>query len=251
MTHDHTTPISSERLDRWGLKAMPAFVEDNRENTVFRAAGGFNYRNSSVTVFDPSLENATSLLPEVLSFSEREGIEPVLRVVGPSGQFGEQLYAHGWAPFRACRVMTRRGGTGAVASSDIADCQITEWLDLQVRHKQLKGEDDHLFRKIFTNMSPSARPIVFSDSARLASALLYEEGGWTGLMNMLVDPEKRGQGIGKSFLTAILKLPTEGFWLQVFNENVAALCLYQSMGFEDAYSYEYWRRSKPIGRAVR
>ncbi|GHA35546.1 hypothetical protein GCM10007989_34390 [Devosia pacifica] len=240
---DRSTMPEASTIDRWGLNAMPAFVEVDNGNTVFRAAGGFNYRNSSVTVFDATKEDASLLVNEVLAFSSQHAIEPVLRVLGSPSTFEADLEALGWRPFRRCLVMTRPG-TPTGNADDVADLPLEDWLDLQVRHKQISGKDEELFRQIFGNLSSAARPIVFARDNRPASALLHQEDGWLGLMNMLVDPEKRGMGLGKSFLNAILSLPSKGFWLQVFIENTPAIKLYESNGFTTAYPYCYWRQAR-------
>ena len=230
---------SAETIDRMGLAAFPAFVTEDRGNVVFRAAGGFNYRNSSVTVFDPGAADGHALLAETLAFCEVNGIRPVLRVLGSPGALEPVLQGAGWAPFRDCLVMTRTGNGGGWPEG-LRDCDMADWLDIQVRHKGLEGREAKLFREIFAAMPDGARPVAMANGDPQATAMLYAEGGWLGLMNMLVASEARGRGIGRRMLGLLLDVPADGMWLQVWEGNAAAVSLYESAGFTTFYRYAYW-----------
>lgn len=231
-----------EAIDRMGLKAMPAFTSRDEGNVVFRAAGGFNYRNSSVTVFDPARESAPELVPRTLRFCEAQGIRPVLRLLGDPGALGRDLRSAGWAPFRDCLVMVRDGyGAGETGlPPGLAPCAIGPWLDIQIAHKALRGRDAELFREIFGRVPEGALPLMLDEPGPPATASIYREAQWIGLMNMLVAPALRGQGVGQRFLERLLAIPAKGFWLQVYAGNGPAIGLYRKAGFEVFYEYSYW-----------
>lgn len=234
--------LPHETIDRMGLAAMPAFTSHDEGNVVFRAAGGFNCRNSSVTVFEPARESASDLVPRTLSFCEAQGIRPVLRLIGDPGGFGHDLRSAGWAPFRDCLVMARDGGGAGEMRlpPGLAPCKIAPWLDIQVAHKLLQGRDAGLFREIFGRVPEGALPLRINEPGPPATALIYRESGWIGLINMLVAPALRGQGVGQRFLELLFEIPATGFWLQVYAGNAPAIGLYRKSGFEVLYAYSYW-----------
>lgn len=236
------TEPTRETIDRMGLAAMPAFTSRDEGNVVFRAAGGFNYRNSSVTVFDPARESARDLVPRTLKFCEAQGIRPVLRLLGHPGALGRDLRSAGWGPFRDCLVMVREGGKAGELRlpPGLAPCEIAPWLDIQVAHKSLQGREAELFREIFGRVPKGALPLMLDEPGPPATALIYREAGWTGLMNMLVAPELRGQGVGQRFLEMLLAIPGAGIWLQVYAGNAPAIGLYRKAGFATFYEYAYW-----------
>ncbi|MBZ5487168.1 GNAT family N-acetyltransferase [Halomonas aquamarina] len=67
--------------------------------------------------------------------------------------------------------------------------------------------------------------------------LLRREGGVIHLARLVVDPALRGQGMGRALCTALMeegasKQQVKAFTLKVFESNVPAFHLYQSLGFE-------------------
>ena len=242
---------SIEEIDRMGMRAFPAFVQEEEDGCVYRAAGGLNYRNSSVTVLNASRQNPDALIQAVTAFSAAHAIRPVLRLLDEPRELTAALAARGWSPFRDCLVMTRSTPRAvdtkrlvATLPDDVTPLAMDEWLDLQLRHKSLSDEEARLFRQVFENVPADATPARFGDSA---SALLYPEGRWLGLMNFLVAPDARGRGLGRKFIERLNTLPHH-MWLQVFAGNEAAVSLYRATGFTTRYTYAYWAEAEPVGR---
>ncbi|GCF92985.1 hypothetical protein NRIC_08760 [Enterococcus florum] len=92
----------------------------------------------------------------------------------------------------------------------------------------------------------------------LEHTLLYKEGeellaclrvdqvdGRFGIYGLVVNPEHRGQGIGRTVLsTAIQEILTkkpEQIYLEVATTNHRAHQLYQSLGFQDKVVFDYYR----------
>ncbi len=61
--------------------------------------------------------------------------------------------------------------------------------------------------------------------------------GEVSLLNVAVDPEYHGQGLGKqlmeSFISECEKANAESIWLEVRESNQAAIALYHSVGFNE------------------
>lgn len=82
------------------------------------------------------------------------------------------------------------------------------------------------------------------EEAAVGSAVLH--GRWAGLFNVAVDPGRRRLGLGRRVSQGMLdwaaRAGAEQAYLQVEEGNEAAVALYRSLGFEDAYRYWYRRR---------
>lgn len=82
------------------------------------------------------------------------------------------------------------------------------------------------------------------EEAAVGTAVL--QGGWAGLFNVAVDPARRRLGLGRRVSEGMLDWAARGgaerAYLQVEEGNVAAVALYRSLGFEEAYRYWYRRR---------
>jgi len=65
------------------------------------------------------------------------------------------------------------------------------------------------------------------------------------ILGFVVVPELRGQGYGRQILThtvqELVNMGRQNVWLEVLTENRRALSLYQSCGFNETGSYDYYR----------
>jgi N-acetylglutamate synthase len=79
------------------------------------------------------------------------------------------------------------------------------------------------------------------------AALSREEGGdtWVGITDVRVAPEHRRRGLASEVLEALLQWAVERgaatAYLQVREDNAAALALYRGAGFTVHHSYGYLR----------
>ncbi|TCZ81058.1 GNAT family N-acetyltransferase [Paenibacillus albiflavus] len=68
--------------------------------------------------------------------------------------------------------------------------------------------------------------------------------GWTGLLNIAIDPEFRGQALSYYILHALAEWASEqnspNMFLQVVTDNIPAVKLYQNSSFKPLYQYHYW-----------
>jgi len=81
------------------------------------------------------------------------------------------------------------------------------------------------------------------DGAPLSTAVCVLDGPYAGLFDVATLPAMRGRGIGRRLVTSALNWArlrgASVAWLQVEADNEAALALYRSLGFMDAYRYHY------------
>jgi ribosomal protein S18 acetylase RimI-like enzyme len=70
------------------------------------------------------------------------------------------------------------------------------------------------------------------------------EGEWAGFLGMRTGPEHRRQGLARRIFRALVAFAAEAGatrgYLQVDEDNAAAIALYRAEGFEAAYLYRYW-----------
>jgi GNAT superfamily N-acetyltransferase len=73
------------------------------------------------------------------------------------------------------------------------------------------------------------------------------EGPWAGLFAMRTDAAYRRRGLARRVLGSLLAWAAgagaQRAWLQVEADNVSAVNLYATAGFEEAYRYRYWSRA--------
>ncbi|AMM86127.1 GNAT family N-acetyltransferase [Martelella sp. AD-3] len=78
-----------------------------------------------------------------------------------------------------------------------------------------------------------------------AAGLCVHDFDMAGIEAFAVAPGARRKGHGRELATGMLRWArgrgARTAWLQVTETNAAALALYQSLGFHEAYRYRYWR----------
>ncbi len=81
----------------------------------------------------------------------------------------------------------------------------------------------------------------------MACGLVKFEAGYAGLFAVHTATALRGQGLGRSIVSALLaeaaRQGAHSAYLQVTADNAPALALYERFGFTPAY--EYWYRGRP------
>ena len=84
------------------------------------------------------------------------------------------------------------------------------------------------------------------DGRIIACASSAAERGYALLQNIVVDPEYRGRGFGRTICRALLaEAAGTGIghaYLQVVQSNTPAMRLYESLGFRKVYTYRYLKQ---------
>jgi ribosomal protein S18 acetylase RimI-like enzyme len=69
------------------------------------------------------------------------------------------------------------------------------------------------------------------------------QGEWLGVFDVIVDGSARRQGHGERLMRGLMswgqRMGADKAYLQVMQSNVAAVQLYEGLGFREAYSYWY------------
>jgi N-acetylglutamate synthase len=90
--------------------------------------------------------------------------------------------------------------------------------------------------------------VVEQDGRPVACGLGVLDGEWVGLLDICTVPSMRRMGLATQVVCSILgwALARGAWraWLQVVEENIAAISLYRKLGFDHLYSY--WYRVKTL-----
>jgi ribosomal protein S18 acetylase RimI-like enzyme len=94
--------------------------------------------------------------------------------------------------------------------------------------------------------APRGYALISIDGAPAAIGACAVEGEWAGLMAMRTAPAHRRMGLARRVFRGLCAFGRQSGavrgYLQVEDENVSAVRLYQSEGFESLYAYRYWQR---------
>ncbi|MDQ3663589.1 MAG: GNAT family N-acetyltransferase [Actinomycetota bacterium] len=245
--------VGAEHLEAIAGAGWPARSVERLGDWLLREAGGFTGRaNSVLCVGDPGVPLAEAF-ERVEEFYQRRGLEPLLQVVVGAG-LEQPLAAAGWH-------VTRHGGGVLVQVASLASARRTSrstdhdsvrisdtlsdaWMRLYGR---TAGVDPDVVRAVLAGPDTVALASVGDPLVAIGRGVVT--GRWLGLAAVEVAPGRRGQGIGRQVVDALLAWGSEhgarSVYLQTVPDNPAALALYEPYGFITHHRYCYWTRERP------
>ena len=121
---------------------------------------------------------------------------------------------------------------------EMADGDIEAAVELWQRCGLMRPWNDVREDIAFCRASPASTALVGKDGGRLVAALLVGHDGHRGTVYYVgTDPDSQRRGVGRAIMDAAEAwLRQRGVWklnLLVRHDNRAALCFYQSLGYQD------------------
>lgn len=247
-------PITNKRLEELSLNGWPALQTVLFEGWLLRFADGYTKRSNSVSAIygcgdDGGLERKISVCEKLY---ESKGIRPVFKITPfvPALLDGK-LEGLGYAKIDHTLVKTAR--LDSIAAPAYGELEVKgelteEWLDaisgLQklnpVQRRTTRGMlEGQPLRQGFAVLKERGIPV--------ACGMVVVEDGWAGIYDVVTAQEARGRGYGEQLTRGLFgyarELGAEMGYLLVVRDNVAAVRLYDKLGFRSAY--DYWYRAAP------
>jgi ribosomal protein S18 acetylase RimI-like enzyme len=212
------------------------------------ATGGFTRRaNSAQTIGEPGLRPEVAHV-ELEAWYLRRGLAPCAKITPASPDWIDPLLKeNGWKLKTPSSVMTL-DLTGHEAPSGTRP--VTVYTMPPLRWMQLSTEwEGHPPSSLPHHQSllsriPSAGFLTLRERDQpVALGVCALDGPDAFLYDLVVDPHRRGHGLGKALLHALLNWArskaARRALLQVVNTNMVARRLYDTSGFLEAYRYHY------------
>jgi N-acetylglutamate synthase len=240
------------QIEELAANAWPAPVVQLMGGWRLRFAWGLTRRANSVLPNDhnggPDLDERLAL---VEAFYGRRGL-PARYQISPAAQpagLDRVLADRGYRRHLRILVLSAELATvrdRLVAPGDqvvVADEPDGPWLDTMGAMLGYYGDGSLAGRMLASIGPPAAFASVRRAGRPLAIGRAVAERGLAGVFGMATVPEARGQGLGRSVLSALANwAATHGathLYLQVDDDNLPALRLYHHAGFEPTYAYHY------------
>lgn len=242
---------SNLQLEQAFLSAWPALETYRDEGWLWRFANGYTKRANSAQAMDPGDDqNAGERLQRFAAWAKAHDIPPVFRVTPlASEKVITALNAAHWQPFEHSVVMAMPVG-GAFTpkySFRLFKAVDPEWYVVQAGMSGYGGETVNALTDMLGRITtPVTGILVYDDAGEPAAAALTNNNGGIGVyLNVVVREDLRGKGYGRAVMQAALNWSRDGGadWaaIQVLVDNVPAVNLYRSLGFEEVYRYHYRR----------
>ena len=234
-------PISI--LETLALRAMPALETKVLDGWLLRASGGYSKRANSVNCLKSTKTNLAAHIDEAERFYATRQLPAIFRLTPIcEPELEVDLIARGYQPAGATDVLTLALTPQLPLKTAVAIDAIAtdDWIKLFARTHDLDDHDTKILTGILSSIAPRS---AFARIGQQALGRAVFEAGYAGLFSLATSSECRRQGHARTISQALLQWGMDQgahhAYLQVEQDNEAALALYRSLGFRHAYSYHY------------
>lgn len=237
------------RFEAAGFRAWPATSVQYDGTWVVRLTASHPSRRlNSITPIDPSDDRRLDERIERLARRFQAYGRPfTFRITPLSSQaISRHLDARGWTVLRRSIVMrlplSEKLVAGAMDQIPLKDLNrfVTAAFEVHGYSPRLRPG----FTEVVSSIKPEAGLFILEqEDAPVSAVICVHDGSLAGLFEVATHKDQRGKGFARRTILSALKWAysrgaTEA-WLQVEAGNEAALALYRSMGFSEAYRYHY------------
>ncbi len=234
-------------LEAAAYLAWPAREVVELDGWQLRFADGFSRRGNSVYPAQPSTLSHASKLESCRKWYADRSLPLIVRQT-PASEAGLDpvLAAAGFDLEGLTAVMhADLSGLGTRAEF-LPDEPAPGWWDAAARLWQIPHRQRPAWRGIIERIShPAAYVLGTGGDGPRAVGLGVVVGEWLGLFEITVRHDLRRQGIGSATTQSLLNWGKQAgatrAFLQVVEDNDAAVACYRKLGFEHAYTYWYRR----------
>ena len=239
------------RYEAAGFRAWPASSVHYDGTWVIRLTAGLPAKRlNSINPLDPG--DGVNIRERIARAGRRFDAygRPVTFRISPLAgpALCEHLEAEGWPVFSESIVMRHRFGgdlpEGVVDQIPLKD--ISRFIGAALKVHAIEPSMRPGLSELISSIEPEAGLFVHEvgDEA-VATAICVHDGDLAGLFEVATLGAARGNGHGRRIVLSAIKWArmrgAREAWLQVDADNEAALNLYRSLGFAEAYRYHYRR----------
>ncbi|WP_291588910.1 GNAT family N-acetyltransferase [Comamonas sp. UBA7528] len=238
---------SVARLEQRSFNAWPAVRTAVMDDWLLRSSGGYTKRANSANALQAGAMLDGGLLQAIEAWYARQQLPAIFRLSPLADAQGDALLAaRGYALVEPSRFLLRdcTAADRSLSAVPVEPGCTPAWLAGYAQASGLVPHQQPWHQRIVDGIGGQCAYATVEQGGRsVAWGLAVLERGAAGLYDVVVDPECRGQGLGRQLVCSLLHwVAAHGAQqvdLQVRGGNRVAEQLYASLGFVPAYGYHY------------
>jgi RimJ/RimL family protein N-acetyltransferase len=236
-------------IEESSLAAWPALQQECYDGWILRYSMGYTKRSNSVNPIYPSSKDLNEKADYCEKWYQGKGLPTIFRItpfVSPQ-HLDPFLDARGYKKIDVTSVLTLQLSDLQIQPRpgiELRTINMGEWLQIYHRFKEETLQSQMLHRKILEAIPFKVRFVILLDAGHpVACGIGVVDKPIIGLFNLITIATQRKKGYGTDLLVSLLDwargIEVELAYLQVVENNVAAMNLYAKCDFKKAYSYWY------------
>ena len=236
-------------IEELSMNAWPALRSVACDGWVLRFSNGYTRRANSVHPLYPSNRDLAEKIAEAERLYQERGLPAIFKLTAESQPriLEAALVERGYEVEAETSVhVAGLGPVGCVAAVDIETSwgSAGEWREAFRRMSKVAPEHQATHERILASIAPLAGFAAIRQDGRIVGCGLgVVQDGWLGVFDVIVDGAARRQGHGERLMRGLMswgqRMDADKSYLQVMRSNVAAVRLYEGLGFQEEYSYWY------------
>jgi ribosomal protein S18 acetylase RimI-like enzyme len=235
-------------IEELSMSAWPAMQNLHYDGWVLRCADGYTKRANSVYPLYPSEIDVDEKIDFCESFYRDRILRSVFKLTQAStpANLDARLEAHSYrmdspTSVQLLDLTQKEYEMGNIdLSSDVTETWHTAFARMNNVDTNRRATHESILRAIQPDKCYSS---LILDGDILGCGLGVLQAGYLGIFDIVIDPDRRGQGNGTRLMHALLawgqQRGADTAYLQVMLNNEPALQLYEKLGFQEEYQYWY------------
>jgi len=248
--------VTIRSIEECSANAWPSLQTVNYDGWILRFAETYTRRANSVSPFGAGVRALDDKIAYCEALYASRGQETVFKVTEASepAQLDDRLAERGYVGLPHTSVQLCDLGSVPETSETISITPqaTTDWIRASVLYSGDETLDPHkiaIRERILGNVVlPTAFGTVYNGERIASVGMAVLDRGFVGLFSIATAPDLRKQGYGTRVVRGLLNWGKRSgalqAYLQVLPNNVNAIRLYASIGFNEAY--RYWYRVKAL-----
>jgi len=233
-------------LEELNFNAWPALRTVHYDGWLLRSSGGDSRRVNSVNPITPGSIGLQEKIATAEAIYARWGRTAIFRLT-PLADDGldEALAARGYALNAPTFVQVAEAVAFACSAGiEMFDLASDRWIDAALAIRGISGQNAAVFAAQHRAIGiDSAWALIAENGVAVVVGAVAVSRGWAGLHGIIVSKSARRRGLARRMSEGLIGFArakgARRAWLQVEQDNTAAIQLYAGLGFKTAYAYHH------------
>jgi GNAT superfamily N-acetyltransferase len=236
-------------LEELSMNALPSLQTILYDGWVLRSSDGYTKRANSVNPIYPGQINMEEKIQFCENHYHKMGLPVVFKITPDSHpeMLDRFLEKKGYRKDSVTQVQILESiNPEPLTSPEVQLCEDLkeDWLAAFIKMTQVSAKNQAALIQMLNLMVPvKCTALIKSNDDIISCGLGVYQNGFLGLFDIVTLPEYRKRGFARQIINSLLawgsSKNTHTIYLQVVENNLPALNLYQKLGFRKLYSYWY------------